>query len=86
MSTDEAPAKRPPAIRVNMADLTLDQLDTIQGLIDAEKAGRFAATAWVALRGTDIRFSTLAKCKALTFRDVELYEDFEADPPLVEPS
>lgn len=61
-------------ITVNTLDLTLEQLDEAQELVDSGKAGRNAATVYVALKGTPDEV-TIDAAKALTFRQVRIVED-----------
>lgn len=61
-------------ITVNTLDLRLEQLDEAQELVDSGKAGRNAATVFVALKGTE-HAVTIDEAKLLTFRQVMIVED-----------
>lgn len=80
----DAPQTEP--IVVNVANLTLGQLDEAEKLERTGVCGRLVSLAFVALRGTDPRFSTVAKCKALTFHDVRIEENFDEEGPTAEPA
>lgn len=67
------PATEGPII-INTLDLTLDQLDEVSKIVEADKAGFSAAVAFIVLRGRGAEYSTLAKCKALTLRQVQVTE------------
>jgi hypothetical protein len=69
-------------ITVNTLDLTLEQLDEAQELVDNGKAGRNAATVFVALKGTPDAV-TIEAAKALTFRQVRIVED-DSEPEVAE--
>lgn len=70
MTTKPAKAPRPV---VDLTDLTLDQLDEAQRLIDKDGIGRTTAFAYVGLRAQG-RELTLDQAKALTMRDVSIVE------------
>lgn len=61
-------------IIINTLDLRLEQLDEAQELVDAGKLGRNAATAYIALKGTEHEVS-IANAGKLTFRQVRIVED-----------
>lgn len=66
--------------RINLADLTLDQLDEAERLT-SDGAGRMAAIAHVALRDVLPGAKTVEAAGKLTSRQVLIVEEFDDSTP-----
>lgn len=64
--------------RIDLADLTLDQLDQVNKLVETGRAGKVTAVAFVALHEQDPSL-TLAAVRAMKQSDIEVVKTVEVE-------